>query len=506
MPPARPPGLASRLIDPLLRAIAEQVGDAAGHRDISSLDADDLCTICATETIDGLFDDGQLASLDCCAHRFCFGCIGQWTSDHASCCPLCNGEIACVRRHGRGGVLERVEVRARARQPLQPTAEELDELDERTHACVACGSGDDDATILLCDSCDSGWHLRCVRPPLHAVPAGEWYCPDCVPTLGQPRANDETLGASTSGHGASGAASSSATADFAAAGVYWQAPADGRRRSRPAARHNERSPSPQRAPRGRRRREESASPTGPPAAARVPHRPRQRQRAAAAPPMRERPPTPATPAQRPVRYDENDRDRPVLRGHSPQTQARLATEWLTSHGHPQAAALEGLPTGPLRRLWSTTSAGQVGRAPQPAHDNRARGPRTERYHAAHRQRDDVRRQRLRTCPRGHRKARNGEAGVRAMLAFEPAAHAAAQYVDVGCLGDRTCTHCAALLWPGEAARVPAGKDREGGTGWRGTLCCSSGAVHIDGVQRSAAIDGLFETPRDATDLAKHARR
>ena len=47
-------------------------------------------------------------------------------------------------------------------------------------------------------------------------------------------------------------------------------------------------------------------------------------------------------------------------------------------------------------------------------------------------------------------------GVKAMLAYDPAAHAAAEYVDVGCLGDRECTHCGALLWPGEAVRVAAG--------------------------------------------------
>lgn len=44
--------------------------------------------------------------------------------------------------------------------------------------------------MLLCDSCASGWHLRCLqaqqrglrRPVLRAVPAGDvrWYCPRCV--------------------------------------------------------------------------------------------------------------------------------------------------------------------------------------------------------------------------------------------------------------------------------------------------------------------------------------
>eukprot|EP00959_Pyramimonas_sp_CCMP1952_P314569 6584810-Pyramimonas_sp.AAC.1 len=39
---------------------------------------------------------------------------------------------------------------------------------------------DDAQTMLLCDICDRGWHMRCVRPPLRAVPQGEWFCPRCV--------------------------------------------------------------------------------------------------------------------------------------------------------------------------------------------------------------------------------------------------------------------------------------------------------------------------------------
>ena len=228
-------------------------------------------------------------------------------------------------------------------------------------------------------------------------------------------------------------------------------------------------------------------------------RPRQRQRAAADPPMRARPPVPATgpPAPRVVQFDAHGR--PVLRGHSPTTQDRLVVTWLTTHGHPEAASMAGSArAGPLQNLWERTSFARHARAARPAHDNR-RG--RERAGGA-----AIRRQRLRAHPRGHRKARNGEAGVRAMLAYEPAAHAAAQYVDLGCLGDRVCTHCGALLWAGEAVRIPAGRDRTDGTGWRGTLCCCSGTVHVEPVERAPAIDALFEDPRAAKDLVKHGRR
>eukprot|EP00976_Prorocentrum_cordatum_P022845 466628-Prorocentrum_minimum.AAC.1 len=34
--------------------------------------------------------------------------------------------------------------------------------------------------MLLCDGCDKGWHMFCVRPPVKVVPKGDWFCPDCV--------------------------------------------------------------------------------------------------------------------------------------------------------------------------------------------------------------------------------------------------------------------------------------------------------------------------------------
>ena len=43
--------------------------------------------------------------------------------------------------------------------------------------CAVCGSPDDVASCLLCDSCDIAVHFRCVR--LDSVPAGDWSCPWC---------------------------------------------------------------------------------------------------------------------------------------------------------------------------------------------------------------------------------------------------------------------------------------------------------------------------------------
>ena len=52
----------------------------------------------------------------------------------------------------------------------------LDEADDV--ACQVCGSGDDDATLLLCDGCDAGAvHTSCVG--LSEVPDDDWFCPAC---------------------------------------------------------------------------------------------------------------------------------------------------------------------------------------------------------------------------------------------------------------------------------------------------------------------------------------
>ncbi len=34
--------------------------------------------------------------------------------------------------------------------------------------------------MLLCDGCNQGWHMHCLRPPLRAVPQGTWLCPRCL--------------------------------------------------------------------------------------------------------------------------------------------------------------------------------------------------------------------------------------------------------------------------------------------------------------------------------------
>lgn len=54
------------------------------------------------------------------------------------------------------------------------TSESLN-FSHRTRLTLTCGL----FQILLCDSCDSGYHTACLRPPLMIIPDGEWFCPPC---------------------------------------------------------------------------------------------------------------------------------------------------------------------------------------------------------------------------------------------------------------------------------------------------------------------------------------
>ena len=52
-------------------------------------------------------------------------------------------------------------------------------------ACEVCGDAADGAGMLLCDGCDLGFHMRCLSPPLAAIPAGSWHCRACAGNNGE---------------------------------------------------------------------------------------------------------------------------------------------------------------------------------------------------------------------------------------------------------------------------------------------------------------------------------
>ncbi|KAF3790870.1 Histone-lysine N-methyltransferase [Nymphaea thermarum] len=45
--------------------------------------------------------------------------------------------------------------------------------------CEECRSGECGGEMLLCDKCDRGFHIFCLRPIIVRVPTGPWFCPSC---------------------------------------------------------------------------------------------------------------------------------------------------------------------------------------------------------------------------------------------------------------------------------------------------------------------------------------
>ncbi|CAD6228659.1 GSCOCG00006484001-RA-CDS [Cotesia congregata] len=72
---------------------------------------------------------------------------------------------------------EELEPMRRARTARKPDSD-VEEADDE-YACQKCGKADHPEWILLCDTCDKGWHCSCLRPALMLIPEGDWFCPPC---------------------------------------------------------------------------------------------------------------------------------------------------------------------------------------------------------------------------------------------------------------------------------------------------------------------------------------
>ncbi|TAQ84273.1 hypothetical protein B7494_g7406 [Chlorociboria aeruginascens] len=51
--------------------------------------------------------------------------------------------------------------------------------------CEACGKNEDRVNILLCESCDYGYHMYCLDPQVSQKPDYDWHCPRCLVGDGQ---------------------------------------------------------------------------------------------------------------------------------------------------------------------------------------------------------------------------------------------------------------------------------------------------------------------------------
>jgi hypothetical protein len=53
---------------------------------------------------------------------------------------------------------------------------------KKEHCCEGCGHPHHEHKMLICDSCNRGWHTYCLTPVLRALPPAEepWLCPQCL--------------------------------------------------------------------------------------------------------------------------------------------------------------------------------------------------------------------------------------------------------------------------------------------------------------------------------------
>lgn len=63
--------------------------------------------------------------------------------------------------------------------------------------CKVCGVDRDDKSVLLCDTCDSEYHMYCLNPPLARIPEGNWYCPSCCRSRGKGKGKERQDNGST---------------------------------------------------------------------------------------------------------------------------------------------------------------------------------------------------------------------------------------------------------------------------------------------------------------------
>jgi len=119
------------------------------------------------------------------AHVFCLTCVERW-SQSATVCPLCKRAFDVASYVDQDGISRR---RQMAPKTLARTSTDEDDDDDEAIAlalaleetlCEVCGSGEDEATMLLCDGCDAARHMACCVPPLREVPPGDWFCPACA--------------------------------------------------------------------------------------------------------------------------------------------------------------------------------------------------------------------------------------------------------------------------------------------------------------------------------------
>ena len=118
---------------------------------------------------------------DCCLHPFCFDYITAWSAYHCT-CPIDRKKFSSIAKKStlNGYVLERTAVSTEERTHEQDESLLTGIFEDYEYSCHICGGTDRADTMLLCDSCDRGFHFdTCMVPTLLSIPTGLWLCSYC---------------------------------------------------------------------------------------------------------------------------------------------------------------------------------------------------------------------------------------------------------------------------------------------------------------------------------------
>ncbi|XP_034663330.1 serine/arginine repetitive matrix protein 2 isoform X1 [Drosophila subobscura] len=153
--------------------------DPGFSSDSSSNELLEKCPICLFT-----FRQQEIGTPATCEHIFCAPCIEAW-SKNVQTCPI--DRITFDRIVVRDNYTDRNVVREvrvdLSKSKTELTLEEEEDADATVADvtnCEICNSPEREDVMLLCDSCNQGYHMDCLDPPLHEIPEGSWYCDECI--------------------------------------------------------------------------------------------------------------------------------------------------------------------------------------------------------------------------------------------------------------------------------------------------------------------------------------
>jgi len=157
---------------------SEPVCDSAGN-------PTPQCLVCLERLLPAV-----LRGLLPCGHaQFCHDCIEEW-SRTSNKCPLCAVRfhtLKLVAQDEDGKMLELT-----TSEVADQTLAEDPGVSWELVACQLCGSDEDEHILLLCDSCNAGYHTSCLG--MDCLPyLDAWYCDGCLPLLTQEQAEQQWI-------------------------------------------------------------------------------------------------------------------------------------------------------------------------------------------------------------------------------------------------------------------------------------------------------------------------